>query len=80
MKREEYIELVERTLDEVLPKVDERPAALSEAMRYAVGTGGKRIRPLVCLASAVAVGGRAEDARFPAAAIELLHNCRRSRS
>ncbi len=74
MKREEYIELVERTLDEVLPKADERPAALSEAMRYAVGTGGKRIRPLVCLASAVAVGGRAEDARFPAAAIELLHN------
>ena len=74
MKREEYIELVERTLDEVLPKAEERPSALSEAMRYAVGTGGKRIRPLVCLASAVAVGGRAEDARFPAAAIELLHN------
>ena len=74
MKREEYIELVERTLDEVLPKAEERPSALGEAMRYAVGTGGKRIRPLVCLASAVAVGGRAEDARFPAAAIELLHN------
>ena len=50
MKREEYLELVERTLDEVLPKADERPAALSGAMRYAVGTGGKRIRPLVCLA------------------------------
>ena len=47
---------------------------LSEAMRYAVGTGGKRIRPLVCLASAVAVGGRAEDAKYPAVAIELLHN------
>ena len=43
-------------------------------MRYAVGTGGKRIRPLVCLASAVAVGGQAEDAKYPAAAIELLHN------
>ena len=43
-------------------------------MRYAVGTGGKRIRPLVCLASAVAVGGTAEDAKYPAAAIELLHN------
>ena len=43
-------------------------------MRYAVGTGGKRIRPLVCLASAVAVGGAAEDAKYPAAAIELLHN------
>ena len=43
-------------------------------MRYAVGTGGKRIRPQICLASAVAVGGEAEDAKYPAAAIELLHN------
>ena len=68
------LELVEQTLDEVLPRAEERPAALSEAMRYAVGTGGKRIRPLVCLASAVAVGGKAEDAKYPAAAIELLHN------
>ena len=68
------LELIERTIDEVLPRTEERPAALSEAMRYAVGTGGKRIRPLVCLASAVAVGGAAEDAKYPAAAIELLHN------
>lgn len=67
-----YLEIVERTLDEVLPKG--RPEKLSEAMRYAVGAGGKRIRPLICLAAAEAVGGRAEDARYPAAAIELLHN------
>ena len=66
--------IAEATLDEVLPKAGERPSALSDAMRYAVGTGGKRIRPLICLASAVAVGGSAEDARHPAAAIELLHN------
>ena len=68
------LELVEKTLDEVLPRAEERPAVLSDAMRYAVGTGGKRIRPLICLASAVAVGGTAEDAKYPAAAIELLHN------
>lgn len=74
MKQDEYLKIVESTLDEILPMSFERPPVLSEAMRYAVGTGGKRIRPLVCLASAVAVGGRAEDARFPAAAIELLHN------
>ena len=54
-------DLVEKTLDEVLPRAEARPAALSEAMRYAVGTGGKRIRPLICLASAVAGGGRVED-------------------
>ena len=68
------LELVEKTLDEVLPRTDVRPTVLSETMRYAVGTGGKRIRPLICLASAVAVGGKAEDAKYPAAAIELLHN------
>ncbi len=74
MDGEAFLNLVERTLDGVLPRADARPAALSEAMRHAVGAGGKRIRPLVCLAAAVAVGGRAEDAAYPAAAIELLHN------
>ncbi len=72
--KEKFLTLIEKTLDEVLPPVDERPSVLSEAMRYAVGTGGKRVRPLICLASSLAVGGRPEDAVYPAAAIELLHN------
>ena len=70
----EFLALIERTLDEVLPDAAARPAALSEAMRYAVGNGGKRVRPLICLGAALAVGGRAEDAKYPSAAIELLHN------
>lgn len=74
MERESLLALVEATLDEVLPRPEGRAAALFEAMRYAVGTGGKRIRPLICLASSVAAGGAAEDARYPAAAIEILHN------
>ena len=74
MDRQSLLALVEATLDEVLPRPGERPAALSDAMRYAVGAGGKRIRPLVCLAASVAVGGEAADARYPAAAIEILHN------
>lgn len=68
------IEAVEKTLDEVLPREDERPGELSAAMRYAVGAGGKRVRPLIAMGSALAAGGRAEDAAYPAAAIELLHN------
>ena len=72
--KEEYLAIVERTLDETLPRETDRPAVLSEAMRYAVGTGGKRLRPLICLAAAEAVGGQAEDAAYPAAAIEMLHN------
>lgn len=69
---EEMLELIERTIDEVLIKG--RPEVLSDAMRYAVGTGGKRIRPLICIGSAIAVGGKMEDAKYPAVAIELLHN------
>lgn len=68
------LELIEKTIDEVLPTLSERPSVLSEAMRYAVGTGGKRIRPQICMMSALAVGGKAEDAKYPAVAIELLHN------
>jgi len=74
MERERLLALVEATLDEVLPRPEGQAGALFEAMRYAVGTGGKRIRPLVCLASSVAAGGAVEDALYPAAAIEILHN------
>ena len=74
MKDSILLALIEETLEEVLPRPEERPAALSEAMRYAVGTKGKRIRPLICLGSAIAAGGCAEDAKYAAAAIELLHN------
>ena len=74
MERERLLALVEAALDEVLPRPEGQAGALFEAMRYAVGTGGKRIRPLVCLASSVAAGGAVEDALYPAAAIEILHN------
>ena len=66
--------IAESALDEVMPKTGEGDALLAEAVRYAVGSGGKRIRPVICMASAIAVGARAEDVRYAAAAIELLHN------
>lgn len=66
--------LVEKALDDILPAEDAQPAALSQAMRWAVVGGGKRVRPRICLASAVAADGTAEDAVFPACAIELLHS------
>ena len=52
----------------------ERPRVLMQAMRWAVEGGGKRIRPRICLASAVAAGGSSADALFPACAVELLHS------
>ena len=49
------------------------PAGLGQAMRYAVLDGGKRLRPLLVLAAAEAVGGGGEAALRAACAIELIH-------
>ena len=46
---------------------------LGEAMRYSLEAGGKRIRPVLCLAVAEAAGGDVEDALPAAAALELVH-------
>ena len=47
---------------------------LQEPMRYALGGGGKRIRPVLCLATAEAAGGRPEEALPAAVALELVHS------
>jgi geranylgeranyl diphosphate synthase type II len=64
---------VERHLFACLPAPDARPAPLPEALRHAVLSGGKRLRPILCLATSEAVGGTAEAALYPACAVELLH-------
>ena len=64
---------VERELGRLLSS-QARPRVLAEAMRWAVEGGGKRIRPRICLAAAVAVGGSSADALLPACAVELLHS------
>jgi geranylgeranyl diphosphate synthase type II len=46
----------------------------AEAVRYALSGGGKRIRPVICLATAEAAGVDAEVALPAAAAVELVHN------
>lgn len=52
---------------------DDAPAGLGEAMRYAVLDGGKRLRPLLVLATCEAVGGHADAALRAACAVELIH-------
>jgi geranylgeranyl diphosphate synthase type II len=47
--------------------------ALEEALRYSLDSGGKRIRPVLCLAVAEANGARVDDALPAAAALELVH-------
>jgi geranylgeranyl diphosphate synthase, type II len=47
---------------------------LEESMRHALAGGGKRVRPVLCLATAEAAGAEPEAALPAAAALELVHN------
>ena len=64
---------VEAALSEWVPL--SAPAGLGEAMRYAVLDGGKRLRPLLCLAAARAIAGAqgSPAALRSACAVELIH-------
>ena len=65
--------LVEEFLDECVPPEDAAPETISRAVRYSLFAGGKRLRPILVLASAEAVGGLVEDALPAAAAFEMIH-------
>jgi geranylgeranyl diphosphate synthase type II len=65
--------LVDAAMDVYLPAAKVRPTTIHEAMRYAIFAGGKRLRPVLCLAAAEACGGNPADALAPACAVELLH-------
>lgn len=65
------LQTVERALEAWVPA--DAPAGLGAAMRYAVLDGGKRLRPLLVLAAAQAVGGAPATALRAAVAVELIH-------
>ena len=62
-------ESVDRALDRFLPPADAFPPAIHEAMRYSVFAGGKRVRPILVIASAEVAGGQrpSEDSARPEA-------------
>jgi geranylgeranyl diphosphate synthase type II len=64
---------VDAALDQFLPKAKVRPATIHAAMRYSVFAGGKRLRPVLCLAAAEVCGGEVSNALAPACALELMH-------
>jgi farnesyl diphosphate synthase len=66
-------DLVDQTLDQVLPKPQGLHARVAEAMRYAVFAGGKRLRPFLTLEGAGLFEVPPERALRVAAAIECLH-------
>ena len=68
------IELVEEKLNQLVSVEESTPhASLYQAARYALFTGGKRLRPILTLAACQAVGGDEEKALLPACALEMIH-------
>ncbi len=68
----QYSELTEQKLGELLSE-GERAPILLESMAYSVFSGGKRIRPALCMAACELCGGKPEDALLAACALEMIH-------
>lgn len=72
------IQNFQNKIDEAIKKLEGQlsipPAELYEPVRYMLGLGGKRIRPLFVLMACELFNGKAEDALSAAIAIELFHN------
>jgi geranylgeranyl diphosphate synthase type II len=66
-------EQVDKALDVMLPQEDNEPAVLHKAMRYSVFAGGKRIRPVLAMAAAEAVGNHPASVLPLAVSVECIH-------
>lgn len=66
-------EMVDIALDHHLPSVHTEPSVLHEAMRYSVFAGGKRIRPILAIASAEVLGENKSNIMPFAVALECVH-------
>ena len=67
------IKQVNAALNRHLPKASAKPKTLHESMRYSMFAGGKRLRPILCMAAAEACGGRASDSLILGSAVECIH-------
>jgi len=64
---------VDKALREYVPPEHTYPTIIFQAVRYSLFAGGKRLRPILCMAAAEALGGDAEDALPVACALEMIH-------
>ncbi len=70
---EERRQLINRSLEGYLPAVRGPAFRVVQAMHYSLFVGGKRLRPILCLAAAEAVGGDPGEALPVACALEMIH-------
>lgn len=77
MELEKYLADKQAVVDEALkhsmPEPEKPSGILFEAMNYSVFAGGKRLRPILCIASSEAVGGMEKDVLPVACALEMIH-------
>lgn len=69
----EQRKLVDRELDRLIPSERTPPETIHRAMRHSLFAGGKRVRPMLCLAAAEAVSGASAAALPAACALECIH-------
>ncbi len=76
-KIEEYIsskrQLVDKRLEKIFQAGNKKQSKLKESIRYSLLASGKRLRPVLCLASCETFGGRTSQALPVACAIEMIH-------
>ena len=65
--------LVDACLERLLPPEAEEPSTMHKAMRYSIFAGGKRVRPILVLASGQSLGGDRDALLHLGAAIEMMH-------
>ncbi|MDA8233501.1 MAG: polyprenyl synthetase family protein [Clostridia bacterium] len=67
------IKLVDDALEQLLPTAETNPVTIHQAMRYSIFAGGKRLRPILVIAAAEAVGLEGQKVLPVACALELIH-------
>lgn len=65
--------IVDAALNQFLPAETCEPQTIHKAMRYSIFAGGKRLRPVLCLAAEEACGGTGKAALPAACAVEMIH-------
>ena len=66
-------EAVDRSLEKLMPPATAFPSVIHEAMRYSLFAGGERVRPVLAIAAAEALGAKATGVVPIAASLELIH-------
>jgi geranylgeranyl diphosphate synthase type II len=66
-------DIVDKALEKIVPPAEAFPTSVHEAMRYSLFAGGKRVRPLLAVAAAEALGAKTAELLPIAGALELIH-------